>query len=298
MKDVIKMLTSGNIPFKTDMPATLVSSYRGGGTTAVIAYPESSAALAECLRAAAENGVPYMPLGNGTNILVKDGGFNGIMISLIGFRNVTRHGNSLVCGAGAGLASIANTAARCNLSGLEELSGIPGTAGGALRMNAGAFGRELSELIDSVTVYDTVAREVRRLTRGEIPFSYRSSGNVFEKAVALETTLLLTEGVSVKEKSDFYRDKRRSKQPCAPSLGSVFLKTADGMSAGYYIEKSGLKGARVGGAEISEKHANFIVNRGGGTAKDYCSLMSLAHTVVESKYGITLEPEIVIVGKE
>lgn len=298
MKDVIKMLTSGNIPFKTDMPATLVSSYRGGGTAAVIAYPESTAALAECVRIASENGVPCLPLGNGTNILVRDGGFYGIMISLIGFRTVTRRGDSLVCGAGAGLAGIAARAAEYNLSGLEELSGIPGTAGGALKMNAGAFGRELSELVDSVTVYDAVSRKVIRLTRGEIPFSYRSSGNVFEKAFALETTLTLAEGVAVKEKSEFYREQRRAKQPCAPSLGSVFLKTADGMGAGYYIDKAGLKGARVGGAEISEKHANFIVNRGGGTAEDYCSLMSLARTVVGSKYGITLEPEIVIVGEE
>lgn len=298
MKDVIKLLTSNNVPFKTNMPATLISSFRGGGVTSVIAYPESVDALSECLSAAVETGSPYMPLGNGTNVLVRDGGFKGIMISLVGFRSISIQGDLLVCGAGTGLRNVAEAAEAAGLSGLEELTGIPGTLGGATRMNAGAFGRELADLIDGVTVFDVATRSVRKFARSEIPFSYRSCGSAFDAAIVTGVALRLRPGTAIKEKSDFYRDKRRSLQPAAPSLGSVFLKPSDNMSAGYYIEKSGLKGARVGGAEISEKHANFIVNRGGGTASDYLALMSLAQTVVDGKYGIKLKPEIDIVGEE
>lgn len=298
MLKIINELNDRKIAFKTGLGARELSAFRGGGKVAFTAYPESIQALRELCSIASVYEIGLFPFGLGSNVLILDGGFDGIMVSTIGLRRIEVNGTSITVSSGVPMAKIGELTAKYELSGVEELFGIPATIGGMLKTNAGAFGREIGELVAEATVCDIKTGNISVIKGSDVPFSYRSSGDAFRDKIIIYVTLKLSRGKNVGAKAEYFRDLRRESQPSLPSLGSAFKRTADGISAGYYIDKAGLKGARIGKAEISSKHAGFIVNRGGASASDYVKLMSLASDAVRRKYDIELTPEIEIIGKE
>lgn len=297
MLDLFDRLIAAKIPFKENLSGKELSAYRGGGAVKIVAYPESVSALKALTALATEFGVPYIPFGLGSNLLISDNGYDGIFISSIGFRNLSVRGNRLVSGSGVSLKRAMECAAENDVSGLEELSGIPASIGGMAKANAGSFGKEMADIISEVTVFDCQTGNVSVIKRRDIDYGYRTSGDTFRGKIILEAVIDGEHSDKVRKVSEHFLNERRKTQPSFPSLGSVFKRTNLGVGMGYYIDKAGLKGTRVGGAEISEKHAGFIVNRGGGTAADYIKLKRLAHDVVYRKFGISAEDEIEIIGK-
>lgn len=298
MLKIINELNDRKIAFKTGLGGKELSAFRGGGKAAFTAYPESVKALKDLCGIASAYEIEPFPFGLGSNVLILDGGFDGIMVSTVGLRRIELDGTTLTLSSGVPMTKIAEIAAKYELSGAEELCGIPATIGGMLKTNAGAFGKEIAEIVAEATVCDTKTGNMSVLKGNEIPFSYRSSGDAFRDKIIIYVKLKLCRGKNVGAKAEYFRNMRREYQPSLPSLGCTFKRTGEGISAGYYIDKSGLKGTRIGKAEISSKHAGFIVNRGGANASDYVKLMALASDAVRRKYGIELTPEIEIIGKE
>lgn len=296
MIDLFDRLIEARIPFKENLSGKELSAYRGGGRVKIVAYPESVPALRRLSAAAEEFGIPLMPFGAGSNILISDNGFDGILVSSIGFRKLRSEGSKLICGGGAALKRAGECAEESGISAFEELTGIPASIGGMVRSNAGAFGKEMADIVSEATIYDFQTGKVTTIERKDIDFGYRTSGNTFAGKMIIEATIRGCSSERVRQVSEFYRAKRKKTQPSFPSLGSVFKRSGRGIGMGYYIDKAGLKGTRCGGAEISSKHAGFIVNRGGGTATDYLTLKLLAHDAVLRKFGIDAEDEIVIIG--
>ncbi len=248
-----------------------------------------------------QRGVPWWILGKGSNVLVSDAGLQGVVIHLVGvFRRIAVERDSekkgvnkvlVRVGAGAFLDDIAQYTVECGLTGAEFLAGIPGTAGGALRTNAGAFGRMLSDILRAVLVLDTDGKKIR-IEAEELGRCYRQP--VIEAglmALELELELVWGRGPSLDE----IRQRRREKQPSEPSAGSFFKNPLLGgmrVPAGRLIEECGLKGRRIGGAQVSEKHANFIVNTGNAKAVEVYELAQIVRANVEEKKGVSLEPEV------
>ena len=243
--------------------------------------------------------MPVLLLGNGSNLLVRDGGFRGLAIRLgKGFSSIERKDNCLYAQAGALLSTLARQALEASLTGLEFAQGIPGSVGGGVYMNAGAYGGELGQTVDFVRVLD--GGNVRDLPGAEMNFSYRHTRAMEEQWIILGAQFRLTPG-DPKEIEAAMRDfaaRRKEKQPLEyPSAGS-FFKRPTGHFAGALIEGAGLKGLTVGGAQVSEKHAGFLINIGGATASDFLELMRQVQARVMEKYGVTLEPEVRIVGED
>jgi len=282
-------------------------SIRAGGRAACIAYPpgrEEVERLVEFLR---RERIPYLPLGLGTNMLVRDGGFQGVFVSLTkGFSSIEtridqeRDTIMFTVGSGVPLSRLAQMAAREGGRGLESLAGIPGTVGGAIRMNAGPAGSEgqIGNRVVSVEVLERSGKLVVR-DRESMGFGYRTSA-LKEKDLALSAVLELGRG-SPEEIQSAMEEVRRRKQETQPgdfpSAGSVF-KNPKGGRAGQLIEEAGLKGVRIRGAKVSEIHANFIVNVGEATARDIVSLVGLVRDRVKEKFGVLLELELCIVGED
>ncbi len=246
--------------------------------------------------------IPYMALGRGSNILVKDDGLEGVVILLGGSLSRIEKSESdeisVLAGAGLSLADLLSYCSRSGLGGLEFLSGIPGTVGGAVAMNAGAFGEEIAARVRKIHIIDKQGNLVVKDRSSELKFSYRKldleKGSVIVRALFRLTRE--AEG-AVGRKILYYLKRKKESQPLGyPSAGSVF-KNPPGDYAGRLIEKAGLKGTKMGGAVISEKHANYILNTGGAKAKDILDLMYLAQETVKKETGIQLETEIRIVGK-
>lgn len=298
MNKVIHELNNSKIAFKTDLGGKELSAFRAGGKALVTAYPESVKALERLKDISEAFSLPLYPFGLGSNTLILDGGYDGIMVSMVGMRRISASGNELTLSAGIPVTVALDIAAEKGLGGLEELGGIPATIGGMTKTNAGAFGREMSDLVAEATVFDMKTGEVYKIKGSETDFEYRTSGATFHDKIILSVKLDLMPAAKIKEKCAYYTALRRETQPSRPSLGSTFKRTPDGIGAGYYIDKAGLKGTVIGGAEISSKHAGFIVNRGHATAADYTKLMALSSGAVKRKFGIDLEPEIEIIGKE
>ncbi len=298
MLKLINELNDRKIAFKTGLGGRELTTFRAGGKALITAYPESVKALESLKEISSAFSLRLFPFGTGSNVLILDGGFDGIMVSTVGIRCIERHTNELKLSAGIPMKTISEITAEYGLSGAEELVSIPATLGGMIKTNAGAFGRETGELVAEATVFDLRTGEVAVLKGSDIPFSYRSSADAFKNRIILGATLRLEHGANVKAKTEYFKKLRHELQPSLPSLGSTFKKTDCGIGAGYYIDKCGLKGTRIGGAEISEKHAGFIVNRGGASADDYLKLMELAAYTVKRKFDIDLTPEIEIIGKE
>lgn len=283
-----------------DFPLSRVTSFHIGGNADLAVYPADAEAFAYALDAAVQAGVPYTVIGNGSNTLVRDGGFRGVVFVTTDMRRVTIDGTRLTGGCGVLLGSVGTNASRAGLAGAEFANGIPGTLGGAVYMNAGAYGGQLADIVCETVCYDLDAKQVLHLDNAAQHFGYRHSVFMEKNYIILSATLQLTkdEPDAIRARMNDYLARRREKQPLEyPSAGSVF-KRPEGHFAGKLIEDAGLKGLRVGGAEVSPKHAGFVVNVGGATARDVLELIERIREKVYAMSGVTLECEIRTIGED
>lgn len=284
----------------TDESMARHTTFRIGGNADVFVLPASIEELLAVLRLTKQYSVPLTVLGNGSNVLVRDGGIRGAVVSFgKPFSYIKKEGERIRAGAGATLGTISLFAANHALSGLEFAVGIPGSLGGAVFMNAGAYDGEMSQVISGVTAV-TPEGEIRRYRTKEMDFSYRHS--VFQQNghIICEIELTLREGktAAIQEKMAEFTRRRMEKQPLdKPSAGSTFKRPL-GLFAGTLIDEAGLKGFAVGGAQVSEKHAGFVINKGGATAADVLALIEEIQRRIEEKNGVRLTPEIRIIGEE
>lgn len=286
----------GNV--KPNEPMSKHTTFKIGGAADYYASPSSIDEVANVVELCKKENVPYTVIGNGSNILVKDGGIEGVVLN-IAICDLEIEGKTIKSGAGVLLSKTANAALGKSLSGLEFAAGIPGNIGGGIYMNAGAYGGEMKDVVKSVTYIDEDG-SVRTATAEELGFAYRKSKFTGTKCIILSCELELDDGDydEIKQRMNELAAKRSDKQPLSmPSAGSTF-KRPDGYFAGGLIEQAGLKGFSVGGAQVSEKHAGFIVNKGGATATDVESLIKHIQKIVREKFSVELEPEVKIIGKE
>lgn len=275
-----------------------LTSFRIGGPAALYLEPQSDADLVAAGEAVREAGIPFVVLGKGSNVLVADAGFAGLVLRLgRGYRWAAREGERLTAGGAMPLPALAGVALSHGLGGLEFGVAIPASLGGAVRMNAGAHGHELAEVLETVEVFELIAGAARRISAADAGFSYRRSGLPADAVVVGSTVALEPrERSEIRALMDEARDWRRRTQPLAePNCGSVF-KNPPGDHAARLIEQAGGKGLAVGGASVSAKHANFIVASDGASAADVVELIRSVQEVVEASSGIRLEPEVHLVG--
>ena len=281
-------------------PMAKHTSFRIGGPADVLAEPGIEAELAALLKRAADHAVPVTLVGTGSNLLVRDKGIRGLVIKLSNlFSSITVAGNVLTFGSGISLAMASKKAASLSLSGLEFAVGIPGTIGGAVYMNAGAYDGEMAKVVTSVQVMDRQGQS-SQLKAEELAFSYRHTALQNSGLIVTSVTVSLQPGEaeSIKAKMDDFSQRRIAKQPLElPSAGSMFKRPV-GYFAGTLIEQTGLKGYTVGGAQVSTKHAGFVVNVGGATAKDVLQLIRDVQDRVLAAQGVQLEPEVLVLGEE
>lgn len=282
----------------TEEPMKGHTTFRIGGPADIYIEPDyaSIIPLVQYLKA---QDVPFMVIGNGSNLLVSDEGIDGVVISLgKNSDGITISGDTMVVEAGAMLSSVANAAADAGLTGLEFASGIPGSIGGAVYMNAGAYGGEIKDVIESVLVL-TENLDKKVMTAEDLHMSYRHSSLMEEGGYVLSAVLKLSKGdkEEIKAKIADIRDQRVAKQPLNfPSAGSTF-KRPEGYFAGKLIDDAGLRGYSVGGAQVSEKHCGFVVNKGDAKAADVLKLMKDVDSKVFEMFGVHLSPEVRIVGR-
>lgn len=281
-------------------PMSKHTTFRIGGPADLLVTPESIEQVEKLCQLFRDSEIPFQVLGNGSNILVGDGGIRGVVIQLGNrFSRCEVSGNRMTAQAGIKLSRLAGNALEHSLKGLEFAAGIPGTFGGALFMNAGAYDGEMSQVVTSVSYLD-IDGKVKDMPAEECEFGYRTS--YFSKnpqLIILGGTVKLEQGdrAEIRAKMDDFAERRVSKQPLhLPSAGSTFKRPA-GHFAGKLIQDAGLMGFRVGGASVSEKHAGFVVNDGGATAKDVRNLMEEVQKRVMDAYGVMLEPEVRFLGE-
>lgn len=278
-------------------PMSKHTSFKIGGNADVYIKVNNLSKLSTILKECQASDVDYMLLGNGSNLLVSDDGIRGVVIRLDGdFRKITLVDDTTIfCGAGATLAYLCKFALNCGLSGLEFAWGIPGTVGGAVFMNAGAYDGEMKDVVHSVSHISPIG-EIGRIEKDNLIFGYRTSVYRSNNMIITGVTLKLKKGNpdEIRAKMDDYMSRRSTKQPLEyPSAGSVF-KRPKGNFAGALIEQCGLKGKTCGGAQVSEKHAGFIINKSNATAKDVRDLISEIQKTVSDKTGYSLECELII----
>ncbi len=270
-----------------------------GGPAALLMEARDAQEVAAALAAAQSEGVPALIIGNGSNLLVADGGFEGLVIHFgQQFAQVSLEGNTITAQAGASLMGLSRLASEHSLTGLEFAAGIPASVGGAALMNAGAYGSEMSSLISSVECLGADGNRLR-LVNEEIGFGYRDSRMMREGYTVLSVTMELRPGDPelISNLVQDYQKRRREKQPLSyPSAGS-FFKRPEGYYAGALIEAAGLKGSRVGAAQVSELHAGFLINLGGARAADFFALVDHVRGTVQAASGVWLEPEVRIIGR-
>ena len=287
-------------PLLVAEPMAKHTSFRIGGPADLLAQPADEAELAALLQVASEHAVPVTLIGNGSNLLVRDKGIRGLVIKLGNlFSGVEVCGNTLTFGCGVSLAMASKKAASLSLSGLEFAVGIPGTIGGAVYMNAGAYDGEMAKVVIKVRVMDEQGK-TSELAASELDFAYRHTALQNSGRIVTSVTVSLVPGDAdaIAAKMADFSQRRISKQPLElPSAGSMFKRPV-GYFAGTLIEQTGLKGYTVGGAQVSQKHAGFVVNVGGATAKDVLQLISDVQSKVFAAHGVRLEPEVLVLGEE
>ena len=282
----------------TDEPMNRHTTFRIGGPADYFLLPESRGDIRGIIKICKEEGLPYFVLGNGSNLLVSDEGYRGVIIQM--FKNlnkVTVEGTCIRAESGALLSSVAAAAKNASLAGFEFAGGIPGTLGGAVVMNAGAYGGELKDVLKEATVL-TQDGDILTIPVKELEMGYRTSKVKTSGYLVLEAVISLKEGdqEAIKARMKELTEQRTTKQPLEyPSAGSTF-KRPQGYFAGKLIMDSGLRGYRVGGAQISEKHCGFVINTGNACAKDVRDLMEDVIDKVRDKFGVTLEPEVKFLG--
>lgn len=283
-----------------DEPMSRHTTFRVGGPADFFVTPKAKEEVRDVIRICKEAGMPYYIIGNGSNLLVSDAGYRGVIVQIYKEMNeVKAEGDLVKAQAGALLSGIAAKALGAELSGFEFASGIPGTIGGACVMNAGAYGGEMKDVLESVTVL-TGEGKIIELGRNELELGYRTSVIAKKGYIVLGAVLKLErgDGEKIKTYMDELKEKRVTKQPLEyPSAGSTF-KRPEGYFAGKLIEDAGLRGFQVGGAQVSEKHCGFVINRDHATAADIMELMRQVQIRVKENSGVDLEPEVKRLGDE
>ncbi len=281
-----------------DEPMKNHTSFKIGGPADVLIIPGSEEDLVEAIRYCREKGVKYFIMGNGTNLLIKDTGIRGAVIKIAnGFDKIDINGDRIFCQSGALLSKVAEFSLEHSLTGFEFACGIPGTVGGAITMNAGAYGGEMKDIVARVRVLDRDNRIVE-LSNEEMNFRYRGSSVIDKEFIVLGAEFKLNKGeqLLIEEKMKELTEKREAKQPLEyPSAGSTF-KRPEGYFAGKLIDDAGLRGLRYGDAQVSEKHCGFVINAGEATFEEVITLIKTIQKVVHDKFDVMLETEVKIVG--
>ncbi len=297
-EEISRIINKNNILWNEPMAAH--TTFRVGGVADCFLLPQTEEEAAAVLRLFSAEKEPFFVLGNGSNLLVSDEGYRGTVIKLgKNFNAVTVNGTEITAKAGALLSRIAQEACTHHLSGLEFASGIPGTLGGAVVMNAGAYGGEMKQVITSVRLFSLDTGEIIEKEEKNMEFGYRTSIVKTQPYYVLEASLKLLPGSQeqIKSRMEELKKQRVEKQPLEfPSAGSTF-KRPEGYFAGKLIQDAGLKGYCVGGAMVSEKHSGFVINTGNATAKDICELIRNVRKRVFDQFGVMLEPEVCMLGE-
>lgn len=291
-------LEKDEIEIKKQVPLSKYTFTKTGGPAEYLAFPQNQDELVKLVKAANSNKIPLTVIGNASNLIIRDGGIAGLVIILTKMNKITIKNNFVTAQAGARIIDTAFFAAKNGLSGLEFAAGIPGSVGGAVFMNAGAYGGETAEVIQSVRVL-TQTGEFKEYCNQEMQFSYRHSLVQENGDIVISATFVLQPGLKNKILADmkYLNALRQYKQPLEyPSCGSVFKRPA-GHFVGPMIIQAGLQGKQVGGAQSSTKHAGFIVNKGGATATDYLDLIQLIQCKIKEKFKLDLQTEVRIIGK-
>ncbi|MCF6461735.1 UDP-N-acetylmuramate dehydrogenase [Clostridium sp. Cult3] len=281
-----------------DEPMKNHTSFKIGGPADIMIIPSSEGEIVESIKFCRNNNIKYFVMGNGTNLLVKDSGIRGVVIKIgKGFDDIDIVEDKLLCQSGALLSLVGKQALKNSLRGFEFASGIPGTVGGAITMNAGAYGGEMKDIVTKVRVLDK-DNNILELNNEQMDFRYRGSKVVDEGLIVLSVEFQLEKGnySMIEEKMRDLAFQRKSKQPLElPSGGSTFKRPV-GHYAGKLIDDAGLRGVRFRDAQVSEKHCGFVVNRGEATFEEVYTLINTVQKIVRDKYDVVLEPEIKIIG--
>lgn len=287
-----------NIKLKQNEPMKNHTSFKIGGNCDYFVMPENTEQLKAIIVKAKELKIPFFVLGKGSNLLVSDNGIEGMVISMMGLNDIRINDDEITASAGVSVANLCNAALQNCLSGIEFAYGIPGSVGGGLYMNCGAYGGQFSDAVVSAE-YLNADDEVVTVSAEDMCLGYRTSIFKQNGGIVLSATFKLKKDSAdeIKARMDDYMERRITKQPLEyPSAGSVF-KRPEGYFAGALIEQNNLKGVKVGGAEVSVKHAGFIINSNNATASDVLGLMDKITNVVKQADGVELEPEIIFVGR-
>lgn len=295
MDQLQTLLKQRNILFTANCPIARYSTFRIGGTARLAIFPKSREQLVQALLSVTETGVRYAVVGKGSNLLFPDGEFDGALVFTGSANEILEIGTSMEASAGASLAAIAIRARNLSLGGMEFAAGIPGTLGGAVRMNAGAFRSCMADVVRWVDCWDARTLRVERFKEGDHGFGYRTSRYARTPeltVIAAGLELYSREQMEIDALMEDYRRQRMASQPLEyPNAGSIF-KNPEGDFAGRLIEACGLKGLSVGGAVVSDKHANFIVNTGGASRQDVRELIDLIRARVLKEHGVSLDCEL------
>lgn len=290
--------TIAGVPAMVNEPLSNYTFTKTGGPADLLTFPETIAQVHDLVDYAKDNDTPLTIIGNASNLIVRDGGIRGLVVILTHMHTITVHDNEVTAAAGARIIDTSDAAGAAGLSGLEFAAGIPGSVGGAVFMNAGAYGGEVKDCVASVEVI-TRSGELHTYTSDDMHFSYRHSVVQETGEIVLGATFKLVPGdaKAIRAEMDHLNDLRRSKQPLEyPSCGSVF-KRPTGHYVGPMIQQAGLQGHIIGGAQISMKHAGFIVNINHATATDYLDMIHYVQVHVKAKFDVDLEPEVRIIGE-
>ncbi|MBX8455322.1 UDP-N-acetylmuramate dehydrogenase [Apilactobacillus kunkeei] len=293
------MIKMEKIKLLKNEPLSKYTFTETGGPADLVAFPKNTDEVRELLSMAKRDDLPITVLGNASNLIIKDGGIRGLVIILTEMNEITSHDDLVIAQAGARYIDTTIVAQQHGLTGMEFAAGIPGSIGGAVFMNAGAYGGETAEVIDSVTVL-TPENEIKTLSNSELDFGYRHSAVQDQDDIVLEATFKLSTGDKdeIQAEMNHLNELRESKQPLdLPSCGSVF-KRPEGYFAGKLIHDAGLQGYQSGGAQVSKKHAGFIVNIDNATATDYLDVIKHVQETVYAKNKVHLETEVRIIGQD
>lgn len=282
-----------------DAPMSEHTCFRVGGAADILVTPSTADEIGKVVAVCRENNIPYIVIGNGSNILIKDGGIDGVAIKLDKMNNIEVNGNEVKADCGAMLCAVSKVATENSLTGAEFSCGIPGTIGGAVFMNAGAYNGEMSHIMKEAEVLDNDGNVIT-LNKDELELGYRTSAIMTHGYIVLTATIKLESGSkgSIVERVKDLTQKREDKQPLEyASAGSTF-KRPEGYFAGKLIQDSGLKGFGIGGACVSEKHSGFVINKGGATASDILAVIKHVQDTVKQNFGVDLHTEVRIIGKD
>lgn len=294
----IESIKKEKIKHSENEPMKNHTSFKIGGNADVLLCVKNTEELKRALVLSKKYGVPTFVIGRGSNLLVSDGGIYGAVISLCDMDGIEADGERIICGAGASLSAVCRAACENSLTGLEFAFGIPGSVGGALYMNAGAYGGEMSQVVEAAEYMDFDGN-TGKITNAEMHLGYRTSVFMTSEKIITRVVFNLKKGDknTVSERMNELIERRKQKQPLEyPSAGSTF-KRPEGYFAGALIEKNGLKGAKIGGAMVSEKHAGFIVNYDNASSNDVKRLIKHVQDTVYENDGVMLSPEVIFAGK-